>query len=209
MATYTITNSQVVDNVGVIQTLTPTPVQIGDSITISSMTGWDGTYTVTACPQYLFIGVDQYGDYLYDDSVLLANQIAFSKTAADQPRTATSGTLTYTVTPTWIVIGDVEDWLGFTVANPSADYDLLVTATAASNFWCWNRRREAGYSDAANTAPNSSAKLATIMYAGYLYRMRGSIDQYASFDPLATGAPVGGSFGDILRLLGCNRPQVA
>ena len=47
------------------------------------------------------------------------------------------------------------------------------------------------------------------MYGGYLYRQRGNIDQYASFDPLATGAPVGGSFGDIMRLLGINRPAVA
>lgn len=209
MATYTITNSQVVDNVGVIQTLTPTPVEIGDTISISSMGAWNGTYTVTAVPQYLFTGVDQYGDYLYDTAVLLPNQIAFARTADDQARTPTAGTLTYTVTVTWITVGDVEDWLGFTLTNPSADYDLLVLGTAAANYWCWNRRREAGYSDSTSTAPNNSAKLAAVMYAGYLYRMRGSIDQYASFDPLATGAPVGGSFGDILRLLGCNRPQVA
>jgi len=57
--------------------------------------------------------------------------------------------------------------------------------------------------------PSLDVKLGTVMYAGYLYRQRGSIDQYASFDPLATGAPVGGSFGDILRLLGCNRPAIA
>lgn len=209
MATYTITNSQVVDNVGVVQTLTPTTIEVGDTITLSSMGAWNGTYTVTAVPQYLFAGVDQYGDYLYDTATIIPNQIAFVRTAANQARTATSGVLTYTVTVTWITTADVEDWLGFTVANPSGDYDLLVLGTAAANYWCWNRRRESGYSDSTSTAPNNSAKLATVMYAGYLYRMRGSIDQYASFDPLATGAPVGGSFGDIMRLLGCNRPQVA
>jgi hypothetical protein len=209
MATYTITNTQVVDNVGVVATLTPTPVEVGDSITISGLAGWNATYVVTAVPQYLFTGVDQFGDYLYDTATIIPNQIAFAKTAANQARTPATGTLTYTVTPTWISVGDVEDWLGFTIASPSGDYDLLTLATAASNYWCWNRRREAGYSDSITTVPNNSAKLAAVMYAGYLYRMRGSIDQYASFDPLATGAPVGGSFGDILRLLGCNRPQVA
>jgi hypothetical protein len=48
------------------------------------------------------------------------------------------------------------------------------------------------------------------MYAGYLYRMRGSASEsYAAYDPLATSGPIGGSFVEVLRLLGINRPQVA
>jgi len=209
MATYTIINKQVVDNVGVVQTLTDTPIQPGQSITISGLTGFNGTYTVTACPEYLFVGVDEYGDYHYDTAVIIPNQIAFALTAADAERQPATGTITYTPTCTWITGGDVEDWLGFTVTPATADADLLTMAVGAGNQFAWRRRLEAGYQDSLTTVPSLDVKLGTVMYAGYLYRQRGSIDQYASFDPLATGAPVGGSFGDIMRLLGINRPAVA
>lgn len=209
MATYTIINKQVVDNVGVVQTLTDTPIQVGQSITIGGLAGFNGTYVVTACPERLFLGVNEYGDYIYDDAIIIQNQIAFALTAADLDRQTASGTITYTPTCTWIVAGDVEDWLGFTVTPATADADLLTMAVGAANQFAWRRRLEAGYEDSLTTVPSLDVKLGTVMYGGYLYRQRGSIDQYASFDPLATGAPVGGSFGDIMRLLGINRPAVA
>ena len=209
MATYTIINKQVVDNVGVVQTLTDTPIQVGQSITISGLTGFNGTYTVTACPEHLFLGVNEYGDYVYDPAIIILNQIAFDLTTADLERQPAAGTITYTPTCTWITAGDVEDWLGFTVTPATADADLLTMAVGAANQFAWRRRLEAGYEDSLTTVPSLDVKLGTVMYGGYLYRQRGSIDQYASFDPLATGAPVGGSFGDIMRLLGINRPAVA
>lgn len=209
MATYTIINKQVVDNVGVVQTLTDTPIQPGQSITISGLTGFNGTYTVTACPEHLFLGVNEYGDYVYDPAIIILNQIAFELTTADLERQPAAGTITYTPTCTWITAGDVEDWLGFTVTPATADADLLTMAVGAANQFAWRRRLEAGYQDSLTTVPSLDVKLGTVMYGGYLYRQRGSIDQYASFDPLATGAPVGGSFGDIMRLLGINRPAVA
>lgn len=209
MATYTIINKQVVDNVGVVQTLTDTPIQVGQSITISGLTGFNGTYTVTACPEHLFLGVNEYGDYVYDPAIIILNQIAFELTTADLERQPAAGTITYTPTCTWITAGDVEDWLGFTVTPATADADLLTMAVGAANQFAWRRRLEAGYQDSLTTVPSLDVKLGTVMYGGYLYRQRGSIDQYASFDPLATGAPVGGSFGDIMRLLGINRPAVA
>jgi len=103
----------------------------------------------------------------------------------------------------------IVNWLGFTVTNPSSDYDLLTLATGAANAWSFRKRVEAGYFDSAVTAPGQDVKLATIMMGGALYRERGSIDQYQSFDPLSTGSPVGGSMGQIMRLLGVNRSQVA
>lgn len=209
MATYTIINKQVVDNVGVVQTLTDTPIQVGQSITISGLTGFNGTYTVTACPEHLFLGVNEYGDYVYDPAIIILNQIAFELTTADLERQPAAGTITYTPTCTWITAGDVEDWLGFTVTPATSDADLLTMAVGAANQFAWRRRLEAGYQDSLTTVPSLDVKLGTVMYGGYLYRQRGSIDQYASFDPLATGAPVGGSFGDIMRLLGINRPAVA
>ena len=215
MATYNCIQAQLLDNVGVVRTLTNTPVEVGNSVTFSSLpapfTALNGTFTVTALPNYLFIGVDDYGDYLYDWDIPILNQIAFAVTGTDAVRQAVAtGTLTFTPTCTWVSVGDVEDWLGFTVTNPSSDYDLLVLAVAAGNQFAWRRRQEAGYVDSLSTVPSNDVKLGTVMYAGYLYRMRGSASEsYAAYDPLATSGPIGGSFVEVLRLLGINRPQVA
>lgn len=209
MAAYTITHGQVTDGVAVVATLTGTPIEVGVSITITGNATYNGTHVVTACPPYFFLGVDEQGDYTYNPAILIPNQIAFTLNVADVGRTAAAGTVTFTPVATWITNGDVEDWLGFTVAAPSGDYDLLTLSVGAANQFAWRRRQESGYFDSLTTVPSLDVKLGAVMYAGYLYRQRGSIDQYASFDPLATGAPVGGSFGDILRLLGVNRPQVA
>jgi len=209
VAAYTITHGQVTGGVAVVATLTGTPIQPGVSITITGNATFNGTHVVTACPEFFFLGVDEEGDYTYNTAVLIPNQIAFALNVADVARAAATGTVNYTPVCTWITNGDAEDWLGFTIAGPSADFDLLTLAVGAANQFAWRRRQESGYTDSLTTVPSLDVKLATVMLAGYHYRARGSIDQYASFDPLATGAPVGGSFGDILRLLGCNRPAVA
>lgn len=210
MATYTIVNKQIKANYGVVQTLTANEIVVGQSFTISGLSGFNGTYTAVACPQYLFVGTDTAGDLVFDSAMLLPNQVLFALTATDIDRTAAAGTITYTITPTWITIADVEDWLGFTVTNPSSDYDLLTICTAAANAYAYRKRAEAGYFDGSvSTVPSQDVRLGTIMYAGALYRERGSIDQFASFDPLATGTVTGGSMGQIMRLLGVNRPAVA
>ena len=210
MATYTIVNKQIKANYGVVQTLTANEIVVGQSFTISGLSGFNGTYTAVACPQYLFTGTDTAGDLVFDSAVLLPNQVLFALTANDIDRTAAAGTITYTITPTWITIADVEDWLGFTVTNPSSDYDLLTICVAAANAYAYRKRAEAGYFDGSvSTVPSQDVRLGTIMYAGALYRERGSIDQFASFDPLATGTVTGGSMGQIMRLLGVNRPAVA
>jgi hypothetical protein len=213
MATYTTTHAQVTDNVGVIATLTSTPVEVGNTITLSGFglgSPFTGSVVVTAIPQFLFIGTDDEGDYLYDTDVRIQNQIAFALTNADITRYAVTGTVTFTPTCSWVSVADVEDWLGFTVTNPSSDYDLLVMAVGAGNQFAWRRRQEAGYFDSLSTVPSLDVKLGTVMYCGYLYRMRGSASEsYAAYDPLATSGPVGGSFVEVLRLLGINRPQVA
>jgi hypothetical protein len=46
------------------------------------------------------------------------------------------------------------------------------------------------------------------MYGGSLYRQRGSIDQFASFQNMGV-TPVMGLNGMIRQLLGIDRPQVA
>jgi hypothetical protein len=209
MATYTIVSKQLADNYGVVQTLTANEIVVGQSFTISGLAGFNGTYVAVALPQYAYTGTDNMGDLLYDTTVMLPNQVLFALTAADIERTAAAGTITYTLTCTWATKADVEDWLGFTATVPSSDNDLLVIAVAAANAYAYRKRQEAGYFDASlSVAPSQDVLLGTIMFAGALYRERGSIDQYASFDPLATGTPTGGSMGQIMRLLGVNRPAV-
>jgi hypothetical protein len=176
---------------------------------VAGLSGFNGTYVVVACPQYEFTGTNNAGDLVFNDTVLIPNQVMFALTAADVERTAATGTITYTITCTWATKADVEDWLGFTTTVPSSDNDLLVIAVAAANAWAYRKRQEAGYFDSLTVVPSQDVLLGTIMFAGALYRERGSIDQYASFDPLGTGTPATGSMGQIMRLLGVNRPAVA
>jgi hypothetical protein len=213
MATYTTTHAQVNDNVGVIATLTSTPIEVGNTISLSGFglgSPFTGSVVVTAIPQFEFIGVDDEGDYVYNDAVRIQNQIAFALTTADIVRYPITGTVTFTPTCTWVTNADVEDWLGFTVTSPSSDYDLLTLCVAAGNQFAWRRRQEAGYFDSLTTVPSGDVRLGTIIYCGYLYRQRGSAtENYAAYDPLATSGPIGGSFIEVLRLLGINRPAIA
>jgi len=210
MATYTIVSKQINANYGVVQTLTANEIVTGQSFTISGLSGFNGTYVAVQCPQYLLVGTDTAGDLLFDPAVLLPNQVLFALTASNIERTPATGTITYTITPTWITKADVEDWLGFTVTVPSSDDDLLTICVAAANAYAYRKRAEAGYFDSSpSTVPSQDVRLGTIMYGGALYRERGSIDQFASFDPLATGTVTGGSMGQIMRLLGVNRPAIA
>jgi hypothetical protein len=67
---------------------------------------------------------------------------------------------------------------------------------------------EAGYVDSLTTVPSQDVFLGTQMYGGSLYRQRGSIDQFASFQNMGV-TPVMGLNGMIRQLLGIDRPQVA
>lgn len=210
MATYTITHKQVISNVATVQVLQHPEFEVGQSITISGMGApFNGTHVILALPEYYFTGVSQQGDYEYDTARIIQNQIQFALTTADIERVAATGSLTYSVTCTWASLGDLEDYLGFTFTNPSADLDVANMALAAANAFAFRRRQEAGYWDSASTAPDGAAKLATVQYAAILYREKGSVEAFASFDPLATGGPVTGNYGQILRLLGVGKPQVA
>ena len=208
MATYSVTNKYLIDDFAVLQLLTPTELEVGQSITVAGVDAtFNGTYTVRALPQYLFEGVDTEGDLLYDVNIPIANQVLYARTAADVERTAASGTLTSTPICTWISATDVEDWLGIGTATSADAAFLTICASSASQF-CWRRRMEAGYVDSLTTVPSQDVKLGTIMYGGALYRQRGSTDSFASFQSMGT-APVMGLNGMIRQLLGIDRPQVA
>ena len=208
MAVYTVTQKYLIDNYAVVQLLTDAEIELGASVVIAGVDGtFNGTYTVRALPQYLYVGIDTEGDLLYDVNIPIANQVLFAKTASDVVRTAASGTLTITQTCTWVTAANLEDWIGIGTATAADAAFLTVCAAAASQF-CWRRRMEAGYVDSLTTVPSQDVFLGTQMYGGALYRQRGSVDQFASFQNMGV-TPVMGLNGMIRQLLGIDRPQVA
>lgn len=209
MAVYQITNKYLIDDYAVVQLLTTAQLDVGGSITVAGVDAtFNGTYTVRALPQYLYLGTDDEGDLLFDVNAPILNQVLYARTAADVDRTAATGTLTYTPTCTWISAADVLAWLNITPASAN-DTALIQSAADAANAFCWRRRNEAGYIDSLTVVPSLDVKLGTIMYAGALYRARGSIgDTFATFDTMAT-APIVGLSGQVKQLLGIDRPAVA
>lgn len=106
----------------------------------------------------------------------------------------------------WASSADVELWLGFDATG--TDQTFLDLCTDAANDRCWYYRARAGYQDHPNVAPGTDARTAVIMYAAQLFRQRGAVDSYASFQEQGFGAIPGQTLGVILALLGCKKPQV-
>ena len=210
MATYTVTNKYLVDNYAVLQLLTPNEIAVGQSITVASVDAtFNGTYSVYALPQYLFVGTDTEGDLLFDYQVPIQNQVLYAKTADDVERVAASGTVTYAPVCTWVTAADVMTYLGITITNSSDDYTLLTQSVSAGNQFCYRRRQESSYIDSLTTSPSGDVTLGTIMYCAALWRSRGSIETtYATFDGMGT-APQQSLTPIVKQLLGIPRPAVA
>jgi hypothetical protein len=210
MATYTVTNKYLIDNFAVLQLLTPSEIAVGSSITVAGVDAtFNGTYTVRALPQYLFVGIDTQGDLLYDYQVPIADQVLYAKTADDVQRSAASGTVANDPVCTWVTAAQVMSFLGITITNPSDDYTLLTQSTSAGNQFCYRRRQESGYIDSLTTSPGGDATLGTLMYCAALWRSRGSIEAtYATFDGMGS-APQQSLTPIVKQLLGIPRPAVA
>jgi hypothetical protein len=210
MATYTVTNKYLLDDFAVLQLLTPSEIAVGQSITVAGVDAtFNGTYTVRALPQYLFIGVDTEGDLLYNYQLPIADQVLYAKTANDVERVASSGTVSYDPVCTWVSAAQVMTYLGITITNPSDDYTLLTQSVSAGNQFCYRRRQESGYIDSLTTSPGGDATLGALMYCAALWRSRGSIEStYATFDGMGS-APQQSLTPIVKQLLGIPRPAVA
>lgn len=107
----------------------------------------------------------------------------------------------------WTTAAQIATALGpsVTVDPPWADM-----CAAAADAWARRKRLEAGYDDTASgdNPPSADVGLGTTMYGVALYRERGAVDGYPSFEDLSSFAPTGGSFGQIRRLLGIGRGRV-
>lgn len=211
MAIYSVTFIQRLDDYAVVQTLENTDIAIGESITLAGLGGnFNGTYTVYALPQYLYIGVGTEGDIRLDANIPIPNQVMFYDADTDVQRGAAipPGTLTYTQTCTWVTSAQVQLWLGLT--SPTADEStFLAQCTSAGNQVAYRRRQEASYFDALATSPSGDCTLGTIMLAGAYFRQRGSIDQFASFDSMGQAITTNAFTPMVKQLLGIDRPAVA
>jgi hypothetical protein len=207
MAVFTVTHTQRVDGYAIVQTLEGTDIGTGQSITVAGTTGFNATFTVLEVPTYYFEGVDDQGDWIFDPDQIIPNQLLVASAGADVARAAMSGTVTFTATCTWVDSASVIAWLGIASATAN-DTAFITSCTNAANQWAYRRRREAGYFDSLTTVPGSDVSLGTTMYAAVLYRERGSVDSFASFEGMSGPTPYG-SNGQINRLLGINRSQVA
>ena len=209
MSEYSITHAQRIDDYAVIQTLEVTEIGTGQVVTVTGVPGFNGTFVIQAVPTYLYLGVNEEGDWLFDPAIILPNQLLYFSEDDDVARDAVipQGTLEWEPVCTWASDQDVLDWLGIDPATPN-DEAFVTVATNAANAFAYRRRRESGYFDSLTTVPGPDVLLGTIMMAGALYRERGSTDSFQSFDQMGGAVPFG-SHGQINKLLGVNRAQVA
>ena len=210
MAAYKTQTKQLLNNYACISTLESTEIALGESVVVSGLASpFAGTFTVLALPQYLFTGVDgTTGELLYDENQPVPNQILYACTGTSVEFVVDySGTVTYTQVCSWITAANIEDWIGIGTAT-AADTTFLTQCASAANQFCYRRRQEVGYSDSLTTSPSGDVTLGTIMYGGALYRQRGAISDFASFDGMSAGSTNGLS-PLVKQLLGVDRPQVA
>lgn len=106
---------------------------------------------------------------------------------------------------TWIDTDDVAEFLGETPTG--ADATWLESCVDAANEFAYHRRQAAGYTDNPTVVPSGAVRLGVMLYAGALYRERGSVDSYQSFQDIPVAGPIG-SMGQIMRLLGIGRMAV-
>jgi len=106
---------------------------------------------------------------------------------------------------TWVDDADVELFLGLPTGGTDAEF--LASVVEAGNDWSYRRRVAAGYDDSRCLIPSPSVKEGTMLYCAALYRERGSVDSFQSFQDIPIAGPVG-TMGQIMRLLGINRPAV-
>jgi len=208
MATLNLAFHTRLEGYAILQTFVDTDIQSQDSVVVAGADhGFSGTHTVISTEPYLFMGVSEEGDLVFDYDTIMQNQFIYANAGTDYPRDVATGTVAFTPSPQWVTSADVTSWLGIEVATAN-DTAFIAVCVSAANSWAFRKRREAGYTDSLSSAPDGAAKLGTIQYAAIQYRSRGAVDGFSSFESMNMGTPTM-SLGQIMALLGCGRPQVA
>ena len=209
MTTFQIIQSSRVDGYGVVQSLEPiASIPLGSPINIVGSTrGLDGNMqTVWSLVDYELIRVDADGTLVFDYDVPRPQQLIFPNAGSDLAYGVDTGEIRWEPEATWITSADVTEWLGIAAATAN-DTAFIATCVSAANTYCYRIRHEAGYHDDSDAVPESAVKLGTVMYAATLYRERGSVDSFASFDQMGGAVPFG-TMSRIKQLLGVGRPQI-
>ena len=208
MATYDLAFATRLDGVVVLQTFVETGIQVGDSVVIAGApSGMSGTFTVLSTSDFEYIGQSDEGDFEFDSDIIRLYQFLYLDAGDDVTRDTATGTVTFSLSISWITNAMVLEFLGIDVATAN-DTAFITTCVAAANSYIYRKRREAGYTDSQSTVPDAAVKLGGILYASTLYRERGSADSFASFDSMSS-IPIPSTMGRIMALIGCGRPQVA
>tara|TARA_R100001129_G_scaffold92056_1_gene62892 strand:- start:154 stop:786 length:633 start_codon:yes stop_codon:yes gene_type:complete len=209
MTAYKIIQSSRVDGYGVVQTLENlASLPLGTNVNIQSSTrGLDGnSQVVWSLVDYELLRVDDDGTLVFDYDEPRPNQLIFPNAGADLDYGPDSGQVVWEPQASWITSANVEEWLGISAAT-SNDTAFIATCVAASNVYCYRVRHEAGYGDDTDVVPDASVKLGATMMAATLYRERGSVDSFSSFDQMGAAVPFG-TMARIKQLLGIGRPQI-
>jgi hypothetical protein len=212
VAVFTVISRQRLDDYAVVQTLTATDIEVGQSITLAGVdSGINGTFVVLACPQYEYMGANvDTGELMFNETIPHANQLLV-RSVGDDVQWGTqlpTATCTWVLTCTWVTAGEIEDYVGIGTASIE-EAAFLTQCAAACNAFAYRRRYEAGYlQDSLTTSPSADVKLGTIMIGAAYFRQKGSFNTIATFDGM--GAPPStGVTPMVMQLLGINRPQVA
>lgn len=107
----------------------------------------------------------------------------------------------------WVTVDEVLDALGQPPATPG-DADHLDRCVAAGNQFGFRRRSQAGYHDDPDVSPGPDVTMGVISYTVALYRERGAVDSFASFEGFQAGIVPASTFGQVLRLLGVPKPMI-
>ena len=209
MTTFQIIQSSRVDGYGVVQTLEPiASIPLGSPVNIvGSSRGLDGNgQIVWSLVDYELIRVETDGTLVFDYDVPRPQQVIFPNAGADLAYGVDEGEIRWEPEATWITSDDVTEWLGISAATAN-DTAFIARCVQAANTYCYRARHEAGYHDDADAVPDASVSLGTVMYAATLYRERGSVDSFASFDQMGGAVPFG-TMSRIKQLLGVGRPQI-
>jgi hypothetical protein len=209
MTTFQIIQSSRVDGYGVVQTLEPiASIPLGSPVNIvGSSRGLDGNgQIVWSLVDYELIRVETDGTLVFDYDVPRPQQLIFPNAGADLAYGIDEGEIRWEPEATWITSDDVTEWLGISAATAN-DTAFIARCVQAANTYCYRARHEAGYHDDADAVPDASVSLGTVMYAATLYRERGSVDSFASFDQMGGAVPFG-TMSRIKQLLGVGRPQI-
>jgi hypothetical protein len=120
---------------------------------------------------------------------------------------------------TWATIDEVIDSFGGSVPSNPADVAHLTRCTDTGNEIVYARRVASGYTAGTDpdtglpipedpaVAPNSRCVSAVIQATTILYRLRGALDAFPSFEELGSYNPPGVGWGQVWLMAGCNKPR--